>query len=878
MPREGTQRVKTGCRTCKARKIKCDETWPKCKRCTTTRRVCDGYSAPPVGSLSWDLLLRAPQPRLVPVTNEREVRSLSFFHHVVAPALSGPFDASFWTYFVARMTHSEPAARHSVLAISQLFEDFEYEKPSTDKFAITHYNTAINLLVHGPPPSVDTVLLVCVLFICVEFLRGNRAAAITHAAHGVHLLNAAGRNSRLAGTWSKISVFPTFFIEEGVGYPLSQKAGEGCPIYSTTSEAQYALDSLILELLRIIRAANPYRLEIIDVDLPQELYDAQRQAKKDLDAWEQAFNKLQCTRSAANREDTASLGLMVRHRIMKIWISECLKKDEMCFDVFKDEYVEILVLVRKAAAILEARRKKPTKFTFETGFSPMLHFMVYKCRYLPLRLEFLSLLRRLSSERESLWNGSLVYTLSRRIVEVEHGIDLSGDYDANDDTLPPDSKRIRGFVFGESQEVLIWDVSPEDVVYFRTWSPESGALILYLLTSSFAAASPATQTQPHITLAARQPSTTEAPQEWFTTTKNIATIGGTTDEYYTRPAKTIQIVIPTCVQTFEPDENGYLPPGTCNANWNYYPNFSAAAVFAVLFAILTGAHIWQAARYKKSWCWVIIMAGIWETTAFTFRAISTKHQQSIGVLLVFQIFILLAPIWVNAYAYMTLGRMVYYFIPNHSLLGMPAVTLAAIFVGLDIVSFIIQLIGGSLAGPGSPPDEQLKAIHIYMGGIGLQEFFIIIFIILCIAFQRKMHEIRAEKGIRSFIASDCGKLLLALYFSLAMISVRIIYRLIEFSGGEGQRNPLMTHEIYFYILEAAPMFLALLVFNIVHPGKTMQGPLSEMPGLFSFIKDKMRGRKGKQLLDDQSDSNVEMGRRYEPTRNESFMREPPRYG
>ncbi|GKU19608.1 unnamed protein product [Fusarium langsethiae] len=748
MPREGTQRVKTGCRTCKTRKIKCDETWPKCKRCTTARRVCDGYDAPPVGSISWDLLLRAPQPRSVPVTNAREVRSLSFFHHVVAPALSGPFDGSFWTYFVARMTHAEPAARHCVLAISQLFEDFEYSRPSADRFAIVHYNTAINLLVHGTPPSTDTVLL---------------------------LLNAAGHNSRLAGTYNQISVFPTFFVEDDMGRPAN-KIGE-CPVYSSTSEAQYALDNLVLRSLGVIRPGNPYRLEKMPQKPPQELFDTQREIQKDVGAWEKAFNRLQLTRPVADREDTASLALMMRVCLSKIWLNECLKQDETCFDDYKDEFVQILAWMRKAADILETRRKKPTRFTFETGFSPMIHFMIYKCRYLSLRLEALSLLERLSSERESLWDGSLIYTLSRLIIEVEHGIDLSGSFEVNDDalTLPPDSKRIRGFLFAGRQEALIWDTSPADVVYFRLWSPETPA---------------PTQTRPHqITIAARQPSTTEAPpQGWFTTTQNIATIGGTTDKYYTIPAQTIQIVIPTCVQTYEPDENGYLPPGTCNAHWNYYPSFFAAAVFAVLFAILTGVHVWQAARHKKSWCWVIIMAGIWETTAFTFRAISTKHQQSIGVLLVFQIFILLAPVWVNAYAYMTLGRMVYYFIPNHSLLGMPAVTLAAIFVGLDIVSFIVQLIGGSLAGPGSPPDEQLKAIHIYMGGIGLQEFFIVIFVILCIVFQRKMHEIRVEKGIKVFIASDWGKLVCALYFSLAMISIRIIYRLIEFSGGEGQPN------------------------------------------------------------------------------------------
>ncbi|KAF5589150.1 RTA1-like protein [Fusarium pseudocircinatum] len=397
-----------------------------------------------------------------------------------------------------------------------------------------------------------------------------------------------------------------------------------------------------------------------------------------------------------------------------------------------------------------------------------------------------------------------------------------------------------------------------------------GALILYLLSGSALASAIPAQTQSHdITLVARATATeTAAPEGWFTTTKNIATIGGTTDEYVTIPAKTISIVVPTCVQTLEPDENGYLPPGTCNANWNYYPSFAAAVVFALLFAALTGVHIWQAARYKK----VHMVLGYYHGGDLGDDGVhlqSDKHEASTEYR------------WVNAYAYMTLGRMVYYFIPSQSLLHMPAATLAAIFVGLDILSFIVQLIGGSMSGPGSPPDEQMKAVHIYMGGIGLQEFFIVIFVILCFLFQKKMHTIERQhnKGIKAFITSDWGMLLCTLYFSLTMISVRIIYRLIEFSGGMGQDNALVTHEVYFYILEAAPMFLALLAFNLVHPGRVMTGPNSDMPGLFSFIKNKIRGRKGKQLLEDPSDSDVELNTRYEPTREVGhYDTEPPRYG
>ncbi|KAF5018662.1 hypothetical protein F66182_9337 [Fusarium sp. NRRL 66182] len=390
------------------------------------------------------------------------------------------------------------------------------------------------------------------------------------------------------------------------------------------------------------------------------------------------------------------------------------------------------------------------------------------------------------------------------------------------------------------------------------------SLLLHLFAASSSLAALPTSSQPSPTLVARETSATAPPEGWFTTTKSIATIGGTTNEHFTIPAKTIAIVVPTCVQSHEPDENGHLPPGTCNAHWNYYPSFGAAAVFAVLFALLTGVHVWQAAVYKKTWCWVIIMAGIWETVAFTFRAISTKYQQLTGILLVFQIFILTAPIWINAYAYMTLGRMVYYFSPSRSLARMPAATLAAIFVSLDIISFAIQIVGGSMAGPGSPPDEQMKAIHIYMGGIGLQELFIVIFVVLCIRFQQKMRKI--EPRSKGVFTSDWGMLLCTLYLSLAMISVRIIYRLIEFSGGLGQDNPLVTHEMYFYILEAAPMFLALLAFNIIHPGRIMTGPDSDMPGVFSWIKNKFRGRKGNQLLDNRSDSDVEMNSGYEPSR------------
>ncbi|EXL94888.1 hypothetical protein NOF04DRAFT_11050 [Fusarium oxysporum II5] len=443
-------------------------------------RTCTGYIAPPPGSFSWTSLLRT-KPQTLPITNTKEVRSLSFFHHVVAPVLSGPFDGSFWTYFVVQMAQSEPAARHAVLAISSLFESFEPSKESVaDEFAIMHYNKAISILTRDTKPCVDTVLLVCTLFICIEFLRGNQEAAVTHASHGVQLLNSAGHKSRLSNTFAQMSVFPLFFIDEAVEFPLllgDVGADLKNPVFYTISEAQNALEHLCIRVIRLVRDGNPYRLEVTDEPLQEWMFDEQAEAKQDLEAWEFAFERFRSRRGFAEREDTPTLAVITRHRLMKIWIVNCFRRGEMGYDGMKEDFITIVDCARKAAENLEAQHVTPGKFMFDTGFNPMLHFTIFKCRYLALRVEALSLMRRLSSQQEALWNATLLYDMSRRIIEVEHDIDLSEDYDLHDERLPPDENRVRGFIFREGPEAesVIWDKNAE-TVYFLMGHPEGGVM------------------------------------------------------------------------------------------------------------------------------------------------------------------------------------------------------------------------------------------------------------------------------------------------------------------------------------------------------------------------------------------------------------------
>jgi hypothetical protein len=235
---------------------------------------------------------------------------------------------------------------------------------------------------------------------------------------------------------------------------------------------------------------------------------------------------------------------------------------------------------------------------------------------------------------------------------------------------------------------------------------------------------------------------------------------------------------------------------------------------------------------------------------------------------------------------MVLGRLIHLFHPSGSLFGVPAPTIAAVFVSLDFVSFVIQLVGGGLAGPSAPAAQQLQAAHVYMGGIGMQQVFILVFVALATRFQLDVRA--AERAGRAGAAAPGARhgwraLLYVLYATLGCITVgtdsltwgglghdpaftlanavraqiRIVFRFFEFSQGPGSTTPLLTNEVPFYVLEAVPMLAALLCFNFVHPGAVIVGPGSKMPGLWATLRGLWhRRRRGELPLKDTDSAEI----------------------
>lgn len=66
---------------------------------------------------------------------------------------------------------------------------------------------------------------------------------------------------------------------------------------------------------------------------------------------------------------------------------------------------------------------------------------------------------------------------------------------------------------------------------------------------------------------------------------------------------------------------------------------------------------------------------------------------------------------------------------------------------------------------------------------------------------------------------------------LTSVEIRIIFRLVEFTKGFEPGNPMLFNEAYVYCLDASPMFLALVLLSVLHPGRVLVGPESEFPRL-----------------------------------------------
>ncbi|KAF4947932.1 hypothetical protein FSARC_13864 [Fusarium sarcochroum] len=284
--------------------------------------------------------------------------------------------------------------------------------------------------------------------------------------------------------------------------------------------------------------------------------------------------------------------------------------------------------------------------------------------------------------------------------------------------------------------------------------------------------------------------------------------------------------IPTCT-TAVPDKYGYVPPESCNANYGFYPKWGDNTALAIVFGLSTVSHLAQAIVLKQKFCWVIVMGAAWECICFVLRALGARDQQQSVYVTISTLLFLLAPIWINAFIYMIVARLVYFLHPQRRIIGISAQWLAKCFVTFDVLCFIIQAAGGGLLASDDADTSKLGT-KVYMAGIGVQLGFVLIFIVVHSIFFRDLSRYTRLGKLENrnrYIVPLCW----VIYAVLGLILVRIVFRLIEFSGGASGSNVVLRHEGFQLYLDALPMLVAVAMLNLIHPGIVLKGPNSTLP-------------------------------------------------
>ncbi|KAK9370758.1 hypothetical protein V1509DRAFT_616750 [Lipomyces kononenkoae] len=207
-------KTKTGCATCRIRKVKCDENKPFCQKCVDTGRTCDGYESlfrvftsqsinnAHAGGINSSAGLQPIRPTLTEITPQDIDLLNRYFSTKTMFDVKLGCDEEARQVLQASLT--DPPLRHAVSSLRALREHLEtsgdvvasvaQQTPSYGyDYGLQQYCMALRSLASNlsSPGSngLKSALLCCQIFISIEQVRGNYTAMAQHMIQGLSIMH-----------------------------------------------------------------------------------------------------------------------------------------------------------------------------------------------------------------------------------------------------------------------------------------------------------------------------------------------------------------------------------------------------------------------------------------------------------------------------------------------------------------------------------------------------------------------------------------------------------------------------------------------------------------------------------------------------------------
>ncbi|KAG8915733.1 hypothetical protein FRC01_003526, partial [Tulasnella sp. 417] len=257
-------------------------------------------------------------------------------------------------------------------------------------------------------------------------------------------------------------------------------------------------------------------------------------------------------------------------------------------------------------------------------------------------------------------------------------------------------------------------------------------------------------------------------------------------------------------------------------NFVYEPTTWAAILFTVLYGLLWTVQTGQAIHYRTVFMWVMFVACALEFIGFVTRIIAIKQMTTLWPIVVSQTGLIVAPAFLAAQDYMIIGRVMSFVGKEYGYINHTKIT--KIFVGADIFAILTQAGGGSmLAGANGDLNQMKIAQKVLLTGLALQVITFGIFFFVAIAFDIRSSRAPALQPFREQM-QGMRKLWIAFYISAALVTIRSIFRTVEFAeikftpGNDNADGYLLNHEWPMYVFDSILILISIFFFSVWHPG------------------------------------------------------------
>ncbi|EXJ72183.1 uncharacterized protein A1O5_04687 [Cladophialophora psammophila CBS 110553] len=486
---------KNGCRTCKIRKIKCDELMPECRRCTSTGRKCDGYGIWGGGGAGGgntnpsqqrhrpqharnalaEHRARSPLTCLstfcvypASALDAREKYHLEWFWCRTARKIQGAFFSDVGNTVLFQASATELAVTHAVLALCSIHKgaDMSILLQHEESFALVQYNKAIRYLqprlMANDRMSLRLSLLSCIAFVFLEFFRSHYQTARSHLEHGLRMLDhlqALSSTTRSEGIGGKQS---SSFVDDWIVrnfrglYLQSTLFGQQprrpwvvvdglkhiseIATFSSAHQARGYLENL---LLRTCQGAETHSKQSSDwSDEARPTQQPSKEIERDLQSWKLVHDRtLAMFKSTMNGLEVFAYRLLcVYYTMAEIMVDTVCQTKESRFDRHTPRFVSMIeqaVHLRHMALTSKIRQRY---FGSEQGLSHSiadmgliapLFYLAVKCRVHCLRLQAIKLIDE-TPRKEGIWDATLAAQIARKVMAVEEASICTSDVFVDD--------------------------------------------------------------------------------------------------------------------------------------------------------------------------------------------------------------------------------------------------------------------------------------------------------------------------------------------------------------------------------------------------------------------------------------------------------------